>query len=111
MGSSMTPGSSASRRSRGFHPLDPSSAPPGRLEWVREVLRLSGNVVARELHDADRVGGLAVVGQDEFGDPEIPGTGDSPDGEALLARLQGARDLDVGTPPDSLARLRVFQHR
>src|SRR5271157_4756561 len=56
-----------------------------------------------ELHDADGVRGLAVICQDEFGDPKIAATNDSPDGEPLLVRLTGALALYVVSAAGSLA--------
>jgi hypothetical protein len=87
------------------------SAECGSREWVREVLCFPRNLVAAELHDAHGVGRLAVICQDEFGDPKITAANDSPDGKPLVARLTGALVLYVGSAAGSLARLRVFQHR
>jgi hypothetical protein len=53
------------------HPFDPLSARCGRHERIRKVLCFPRNLVATELHDAHGTGGLAVIGQDEFGDPKI----------------------------------------
>ncbi|MGC2265889.1 MAG: hypothetical protein WA608_03780, partial [Candidatus Acidiferrales bacterium] len=61
-------------------------------------------------HDAHGVGRLAVIGQDEFGDPKLTAANDSPDGKPLVARLTGALVLYVGSPAGSLAGLRIFQH-
>jgi hypothetical protein len=43
----------------------------GSHEWNRKVLCFPRNLVASELHDAHGVGRLAVICQDEFGDPKI----------------------------------------
>src|SRR5215472_18473647 len=53
------------------HPFDPLSAPCGSHEGIRKVLCFPRNLVALELHDAHNVGRLAVICQDEFGDPKI----------------------------------------
>jgi hypothetical protein len=68
-------------------------------------------LLAPEFHDAHGVGRLAVIRQDELGNPKITVTVDSVHDESLFARLFGARDLYVGATADALARLWVFQHR
>src|ERR1700733_4667510 len=83
-----------------FHPL---SARCGSHEWIRKVLRFPRNLVAPELHDAHGIGRLAVIAQDEFGDPEITAAKDSSDGKPLLARLSGALVLYVAPTAGSLA--------
>src|ERR1700730_3762482 len=93
------------------HPFDPLSAPCGGPEWIRKVLCFPRNLVVPELHDADGVGRLAVICQDEFSDPKITAANDSPDSKPLFARLTSALVLYVASTAGSLARLRVFQHR
>src|SRR5271155_3827844 len=93
------------------HPYDPLSAPCGSHEWIRKVLCFPRHLVARELHDAHGVGRLAVISQDEFGDPKITAANDSSDSKPLFARLTGALVLYVASTAGSLARLRVVQHR
>src|ERR1700688_626922 len=85
------------------HPFDPLSAECGSHEWIRKVLCLPRNFVAPELHDAHGVGRLAVIGQDEFGDPKITAANDSSDRKPLVARLTGALILYVGSTAGSLA--------
>src|SRR6266481_9617606 len=85
------------------HPFDPLSAPCGCHEWIRKVLCFPRNLVAPELHDAHGVGRLAVIRQDEFGDPKVTAANDSPDGETLFARLFSACNLYVASTADSLA--------
>ena len=52
--------------------------PPGRrAEGVGEVLRLVHHVPVGEFHDAHRVGGHAVVGDDALAHPQIPTAGDA----------------------------------
>ena len=92
-------------------PFDPLSAERRRHKWIREVLRLPRDLVALELHDAHCVGRLAVIGQDQLGDPKPTAANDSLDGEPLLVRLAGALVLYVAPAAGSLARLRVVQHR
>src|SRR5580658_605473 len=93
------------------HPFDPLSAPCGSHEWIRKVLCFPRNLVVPELHDAHGVGRLAVICQDEFGDPKITAANDSPDRKPLFVRLTRALVLYVGSTAGSLAGLRVFQHR
>jgi hypothetical protein len=49
------------------------------------------------------VGRLAVICQDEFGDPNITAADDSLDSKGPFARLSSALDLDVASTADSLA--------
>src|SRR5215472_9508905 len=93
------------------HPFDPLSAPCGSHEWIREVLCFPRNLVVLELHDAHGVGRLAVICQDEFGDPKITPANDSSDSKPLFARLTSALVLYVSSTASPLAGLRVFQHR
>jgi hypothetical protein len=93
-----------SRASRlSVHPFYPLSAPWGRLEWIRKVLCFPRNLVVDELHDAHGVGRLAVIGQDEFGDPKITAANDSLDSKPLFARLTSALVLYVASTAGSLA--------
>src|SRR6185437_2777070 len=85
------------------HPLYPLSTPCGNCEWIREVLCFAGDFAATELHDAHGEGGLAVVGQGEFGDPEIAAADDSPDSKPFLIRLTGSLILYVVPPAGLLA--------
>jgi hypothetical protein len=80
------------------------------LERIGEVLGLAGHLAIEELHEAHRIGRLAVIREDEFRDPEIARTDDAAHREALRVRLRGARGLDVAPAPDALARLRVFEY-
>jgi hypothetical protein len=59
--------------------------------------------VAPELHDAHSVGRLAVIGQDEFGDPKITRANNSSDGKPLFARLTSALVSYVASTAGSLA--------
>jgi hypothetical protein len=85
------------------HPFDPLSTPCGSHEWIRKVLCFPRNLVVPELHDAHGLGRLAVICQDEFGDPKITAANDSSDGKVLLARLAGALVLYVASTAGSLA--------
>src|ERR1700688_3100581 len=85
------------------HPFDPLSAPCGSDEWIRKVLCFPRNLVVPELHDAHGVGRLAVIGQDEFGDPKITAANDSSDSKPLFARLTSALVLYVAPTAGSLA--------
>src|SRR5215469_2715170 len=93
------------------HPFDPLSAPCGSHEWIGKVLCFPRNLFVPELHDAHGVGRLAVIFQDEFGDPKITLANDSSDSKPLFARLTSALVLYVASTAGSLTRLRVFQHR
>src|SRR5271156_4207887 len=85
------------------HLFDPLSARCGSREWIRKVLCFPRNLVVPELHDAHGVGRLAVICQDEFGDPKITATNDSSDSELFFARLTGALVLNVVSTAGSLA--------
>src|SRR6204780_5057940 len=85
------------------HPFDPSSARCGSREWIRKVLCFPRNFVVPELHNAHSVGRLAVICQDEFGDPKISAANDSSDGKPLFARLTRALALYVVSTAGSLA--------
>jgi len=93
-----------SRASRLYvHPFDPSRAKCGSHEWIRKVLCFPRNLGAPELHDADGVGRLAVICQDEFGDPKLTAANDPSDREPLFARLTCALVLYVASTAGSLA--------
>src|SRR5580698_5717132 len=94
-----------------FHPLDPLRAKCRSRKWIRKVLCLPRNLVAVELHDAHGVRRLAVISQNEFGDPKITAANDSSDSKPLTARLTRALTLYVVSSAGSLARLRIVQHR
>src|SRR4029077_7029038 len=85
------------------HPFDPLSAPCGSHEGIRKVLCFPRNLVALELHDAHGVGRLAVICQDEFGDPKITAANNSLNSEPFFARLTGALVLYVASTAGSLA--------
>src|SRR5271170_7736735 len=83
--------------------FDQLSAPRGSHEWIRKVLCFPRNFVVPELHDAHCVGWLAVICQDEFGDPKITVANDSSDSKPLFARLTSALVLYVASTAGSLA--------
>src|SRR5215469_6281356 len=85
------------------HPFDPLSAPCGSHEWIRKVLCFPRNPAVPEFHDAHGVGWLAVICQDEFGDPKITAADDSSDSKALFARLGSTLVLYVVSTAGSLA--------
>jgi hypothetical protein len=85
------------------HVFDPLSAPCGGHEWICKVLRFPCNLIAPELHDAHGIGRLAVICQDEFGDPKISAANNSPYSKALFARLSSALVLYVASTAGSLA--------
>src|SRR3981081_4665569 len=83
--------------------FDPLSAPCGSHEWIRKGLCFPRNLVVPELHDAHGVGRLAVICQDEFGDPKTPAANDPSDSKPLFARLTRALALYVASTAGSLA--------
>jgi hypothetical protein len=52
----------------------------------------------------------AIVGKNEFGDPEIAATNHSSDHKALLVWLGGSALVNVVPAANSLARLRIIKH-
>src|ERR1700704_1730634 len=82
----------------------------GRVEPIGEILRYVDHESVAELHDADRVGRYAVIGQHEFSDPEIADADDSPDRKTLPVRLDGPALLNVAPATNPLARLRIIKH-
>ena len=52
-----------------FHRLNPTRSPSTRFKWITEILRFPRNLAAVELHDADRIGRLAVVQDYIFSNP------------------------------------------
>src|SRR5580704_11737995 len=85
------------------HPLDPLSAKCGSHEWICKVLCFPRNLDAFELHDAHGVGRLAVICQDEFGDPKITAANDASDSKPLFARLTSALALYIASTAGPLA--------
>src|SRR5271154_4136985 len=85
------------------HPFDPLSAKCGSREWIRKVLCFPHDLDAAKLHDAHGVGRLAVICQDEFGDPKITAANDSPDSKPLFVRLTSALTLYLASTAGSLA--------
>src|SRR5258707_15101941 len=84
------------------HPFDPLSAPCRSHEWIGKVLCFPRNLVVPELHDAHGVGRLAVICQDEFGDPKITDANDSLDSKPLFAGLTSPLVLYVASTAGSL---------
>jgi hypothetical protein len=85
------------------HPFDPLSAKCGSHERICKILCFARNLVVPELHDAHGVGRLAVICQDEFGDPKMTTANDSSDSKPLFARLTRALALYVESTVGSLA--------
>jgi len=79
--SSLVPLRASRLRIHRFAPLNPRC---GSREWIRKVLGFVRNLVTQELHDAHGVGRLAVISQDEFGDPQIAPAKDSLDSKPLF---------------------------
>src|SRR5512132_106173 len=93
----IAPSVSASRLC--VHPFDPLSAPCGSHEGIRKVLCFPRNLVALELHDAHGVGRLAVICQDEFGDPKITAANNSSDSKPFFALRPRELHDDRSTRP------------
>src|SRR5580658_2201597 len=72
------------------HSLDQMGARRSGLERLTEILGLAGHPAIQEFHDAHRVGRMAVIGEDEFRDPEVARSHDAAHAEALRVRLRGA---------------------
>jgi hypothetical protein len=83
--------------------LNPLRAPCWSRERIRKVLCFPRHLVVPELHDAHGVGRLAVISQDEFGDPKITAANDSSDSKPLFARLTSALVLYLAPTAGSLA--------
>src|SRR3954469_24470544 len=73
------------------------SARCGSHEWIGKVLCFPRNLVVPEFHDADGVGRLAVICQDEFGNPKITAANDSLDSKSPFALLTSALVLYVAS--------------
>src|ERR1700761_4883167 len=93
------------------HSFDPLRARGAGLEGIAEILGLTGDLPVSELHDTHRIRRRTVVSKDEFGDPKVGSPEYAPDRKALFVRLQKTRGLNIASTANSLARLRVFQHR
>src|SRR5882672_930801 len=81
-----------------------------RFKPIGEILRFVGHQSFPEFHDAHRVRWYAVIGNDEFSDPEIAAADNSPDRKTLLVWLEGSALLNVVSAADPLARLRIIKH-
>src|SRR5580658_2110148 len=93
------------------HRLREVGPPGGLAEGVPEVLRLVRHVLAGEFHDAHRVAGYAVVGDDALADPQIPAAGDPQDGEVPAGRVPAALRGNCRAAPESFTRLGVIEDR
>jgi hypothetical protein len=82
-----------------------------RVKPIGEILRFVGHLSFAEFHDAHRVRWYAVIGEHEFGDPEIAAADNSPDRKTLLVWLEESALLNVVPAADPLARLRIIKHR
>jgi hypothetical protein len=67
------------------------------------------DLAVAKLHDAHRVGRLALVGDGVLRDPEIAVADNSPDIEARrLAGMMTPQGLQIGSPKDALAGLGII---
>src|SRR5450755_2061052 len=92
------------------HRLDKMRTRRPGTKTVGEILRFVGHQPFAKFHDAHRVGWYAIIGQHEFGDPEIAAADHSPDRKTLLVRLDEPALLNVVPASDSLARLRIIKY-
>src|SRR5262245_15651010 len=103
----MNPGSILSAASRGL--LNPLPPPGRRLEGIPEILCFVDDLAVAELHNTHRVCQSYLVRDCVFRDPEIPVSENSLDVEAgRLARIMTPQGLQIPSPENSLARLRII---
>ena len=101
------PGSILRAASHGL--LNPLSPPCRRLERIREILCFVDDLPATELHDTHRICQSSLVRDCVFRDPEIPVSENALDFEAgRLAGMMTPQGLQVPSPENSLARLRII---
>src|SRR5215831_10723790 len=92
------------------HPLNKMGARGRWVEPIAEILRFVSHLPFAEFHDAHRIRGDAVIGKDEFSNPEIAAADNSPNRKTFLAWLHNAAFLNVPPTMDPLARLRIIKH-
>src|SRR5260370_38476657 len=85
--------------------IGPLRPPGGSFEGFGEVLRLAHDVARAKLHDAHGVVRFPVVGDDQFGDPQLAAAAHAPDDELPPCRVAATLALDVASPAEPLARL------
>jgi hypothetical protein len=78
----------------GRNRLGQRSALGRRVERVGEVLGLVRYETVGDLHDAERVGGHAVIGDHALADPKVAVAQDPADGEVAFGRVPAALLLD-----------------
>src|SRR5215468_1958087 len=93
-----------------MHALNPLNARRARFERITEVLGFADHLPVPELHNAHCVRRLPVVGEDEFGDPEVGSAEYPPHREAFLVRLRETGCLNLMPTADALPRLRILEH-
>src|SRR5215469_2010902 len=91
--------------------LSPLRPPGSGGKGLGEVLRLAHDLGRAKLHDAHRVVGFPVVGDDHFADPESAAATHTPDDELPPCRVVATLALDVASPAEPLARLRILEDR
>src|SRR5690348_9983581 len=91
--------------------LSPLRPPGGGCKGLGEVLRLVYDVSRAKLHDAHGVIRFPVVGDDQFGDPEIAVAAHAPDEELPPCRVVATLALDVASPMEPLTRLWILENR
>src|ERR1700690_4060716 len=89
-------------------PLNPLAPPRRRFEGIREVLCLVHDLAVAELHNAHCVRWPPLVGDGVFRDPEVTFSDNSLDVETgRLAWMMTPQSLQIPSPEDSFARLRI----
>jgi hypothetical protein len=73
------------------------------------LLRLAHDVVRAKLHDAHRVARAPVVGDDQFGDPQVTAAAHAPDDEPAVPG-GGPLALNVVSPAEPLTRLWILKN-
>src|SRR5246127_5742192 len=89
--------------------LNPLSPPSRCLEGIPEILCFVDDLAVAELHNTHRVCRSPLVRDCVFRDPEIPVSENPLDLEAgRLAGMMTPQGLQIASPEDSLARLRII---
>src|ERR1700733_10181479 len=80
------------------------------VEPISKILRFVGHQSFAEFHDAHRVRRYAVIGKNEFCDPEVAAADNSTDRKTLFVWLDESALLNVVPAANPLARLRIIKH-
>lgn len=80
-----------------------------RLEPIGKILCFVRNQPITKFHDTDGIGGLAIIGQHEFGDPEIAAPDDPPNIKSLVVGLNDPAFPNISTTAEALDGLRIVE--